>query len=122
MRRLRVTVRLVTALIGAAAAGCQRTSAEPETATLVNEPFFIRGTLTETRHPWGYRLRGEPGTGYHEKEAYFRIGPETKILKADGTAAAAADLIVGREMTLWITGPIAESYPVQVHAQRIVLK
>ena len=122
MRRLHVSVHLMTVLVSAAVGGCQRTSAEPEAAILVNEPFFIRGALTETRHPWGYRLRGEPGTGYHETEAYFRIGPETKLLKADGTAADAADLVVGREVTLWITGPIAESYPVQVHAQRIVLK
>jgi hypothetical protein len=44
------------------------------------------------------------------------------LLRADGTAATAADLVVGRELTLWITGPIAESYPVQVQAQRIILK
>jgi hypothetical protein len=113
----------MTALTGAAViAGCQRTGAGPDAAALVTEPFFIRGALTETQQPWGYRLRGEPGTGYHEKEAYFRIGPETMLLRADGTAATAADLVVGRELTLWITGPIAESYPVQVQAQRIILK
>ena len=123
MRRLFVTARLVVGVAAAvAAAGCQRSSAEPDAAALVNEPFFITGTITEVGQPGGYRIRGEPGTSYQVTEAYFRVGSETELRRADGTAAAVADLIVGRAMTLWITGPIAESYPVQVRAKIIVLK
>jgi hypothetical protein len=108
------------AVIGAVA--CQRTSAEPNAAALVTEPYFLRGTITEAGQAWGYRMYGEPGTSSRANEAYFRITPQTELLRADGSPATAADLIVGRSVSLWITGPIAESHPVQVGAKRIVLE
>ena len=110
----------VAAAVGAVA--CQRTSAEPDAAALVSEPFFLTGTITEAGKPWGYRMKGEPGTSYKVNEAYFRITAATELRRADGSPATTADLIVGREITLWIDGPIAESHPVQVGARRIILK
>ena len=122
MHRILVTARVVVGLAATALAACQGTSAEPGSASLANEPFFITGTITEVGQPGGYRIRGEPGTSYRVNEAYFRVDAETELRRADGTAATGADLIVGRNMTLWITGPIAESHPVQVRAKTIVLK
>ena len=122
MHRILVTARVAVALAATALAACQGTSAEPSAAALANEPFFITGTITEVGQPGGYRIRGEPGTSYRVNEAYFRVGDETVLRRADGTPATVADLIVGREMTLWITGPIAESHPVQVRAKAVLLK
>jgi hypothetical protein len=122
MHRILVTARVVVALAATALAACQGTSAEPSAAALANRPFFITGTITEVGQPGGYRIRGEPGTSYRVNEAYFRVDAETELRRADGTAATVADLVVGRNMTLWITGPIAESHPVQVRAKTIVLK
>lgn len=123
MRRIVVTARVVVGLLAAVVAvACQGSSAEPDAAALANEPFFLTGTITEVGQPGGYRIRGEPGTSYRVNEAYFRVGAETELRRADGTPATTADLVIGREITLWITGPIAESYPVQVRAKTIVLK
>ena len=123
MRRMLGTAGLIVgAALASAAVACQRTSAEPDAAALANEPFFLRGRITQAGHPWGYRMTGEPGTSYQVTEATFRLTSETVLRRADGSQATAADLAEGREITLWITGPIAESYPVQVTAQRIVLK
>ena len=101
---------------------CERTSTGFDAAALAKEPFFITGTITQAGQPWGYRVKGEPGTSYQINEAYFKLVPNTTVRRADGTPGTAADLTVGRAISLWITGPIAESYPVQVTAQLIVLK
>ena len=103
-------------------AACGGNSAEPDAAALASQPYFLKGAITEVGQPMGYRVRGEPGANSQEKEAYFRIGTETELRNADGSRATESDLVVGREITLWITGPIAESYPVQVRALRVELK
>ena len=122
MRRLFITAGLLVSAALSGAIACQGSSAAPDSAALASEPFFLQGTITEVGQPGGYRIKGEPGTSYQVNEAYFRVGSETELRRADGSRAAVSDLVVGRELTLWITGPIAESHPVQVRAQRIVLK
>ena len=122
MRRIFGTTGLVVSALLTGVVACQRTSAEPDAAALASEPFFLRGTITQAGQPWGYRIKGEPGTDYQVTEASFRVTAETSLRRADGSQATTADLVVGREITLWITGPIAESYPVQVSARRVLLK
>ena len=123
MRRLSSIARLVTALvIPTVVAGCGRESTEPSSGALTSEPFFITGAITETGRPWGYRVNGEPGTSYRVTDVYFSVGASTVIRRTDGSAATAADLVVGQSITLWITGAIAESLPPQVGARLIVLK
>jgi hypothetical protein len=123
MRRLANVVRLLTVyLIPVAVAGCHRVTTEPLAGILANGPFFIAGKITEAGHPWGYRVKGEPGTDYRVTDAYFTVGPSTVIQRTDGSAATTADLVVGKTITLWITGAIAESLPPQVGARLIVLK
>ena len=67
------------------------------------------------------RRIGEPGTSNRVTEAFFRTTSATLIRHADGSAATAADLMVGKKISLWITGIIMESYPVQVQATEIVI-
>ena len=123
MRRRSILRSLVASLgVVLTVGACQRDTTRPNAAALSKEPFFISGAITEAGHPWGYRVKGEPGTSYGVTEAYFKLVPNTAVQRADGTPATAADLTVGRAISLWITGPIAESFPVQVTAQLIVLK
>lgn len=125
MRQLRTILRLVPAAGLLAVAACGSTNTDPASARAdipTNEPFFLTGTITEVGHPWGYRMKGEPGTSYSVNEAFFTLAPDAVIQRADGAAASAADLTVGRAITIWITGAIAESLPVQVGAKLVVLK
>jgi hypothetical protein len=123
MRQLTLVVRCVTALIvPAMLLGCRRDTNAPDAVALTNEPFFITGSITQTGHPWGYLVRGEPGTSYRVNEVFFTVNANTVIRRADGGPATPADLTVGRAISLWITGAIAESLPPQVGARLIVLK
>lgn len=108
-------------MIGAVAACARDDTTSPATA-LSDEAFFIRGRITELGAPWGNLVAGEPGTSYQVDKAYFRTSTETEFRRANGSAASAADLRVGSTIMLWITGPIMESYPVQVIASRIVIE
>ena len=89
---------------------------------LSTEPFFIRGQITDAGHPWGYRVKGEPGTSYRVNDVVFRLTDASMIRRADGSIASAADLVVGREIVLWIDGAIAESLPPQVGARLVVIR
>lgn len=121
-RRIHVTIAaalVATAFLG----GCKREpTSSPAAALLASEPFFIRGAVSHVDHPWGIIVEGEPGTDYKTDKASFRIGPGTELIRADGTAGTAADIKVGTKITLWITGPIRESYPVQVDARRVLIE
>ena len=124
MRRLRIVSQLVPALTLLAFTACANTTdpARVPGNPLTAEPYFLTGTITQVGDSWGYRMKGEPGTSYRVNEAYFTLAPNARILRADGTAATETELTVGRSITLWITGAIAESLPVQVGARLIVLK
>ena len=117
-----VRAALSGALIISAVAGCRRDDPTSPAAAPFNEPFFIRGPITQLGAPWGNLVTGAPGTNYQVDRAYFRTSAETEFRGADGSPASAADLRVGGRITLWITGPIMESYPVQVFASRIVIE
>ena len=124
MRRCLTTLVFVTALsLTLAIVGCRRDTTEPNLfAALTTEPFFITGAITETGNAWGYRVKGQPGTDYSVTDVYFSISDETAIRHLDGSIASAAELVVGRPITLWITGAIAESLPPQVGARLIVVR
>ena len=94
----------------------------PATAPAVPaEPAFLRGAITRAGDSWGYLVEGTPGPGHREDKAYFTVGGAT-ILRRGGGRAGAADLAVGRVVSLWITGPVRESHPVQVDARVVVLE
>jgi hypothetical protein len=122
-RLTRVRFTIAAALVAGLITGCKREpTSTPASALFANDPFFIRGSVSEVGKPWGNLVTGEPGTSYKTDRAYFRITPETEFVRADGSAATVADVKVGTKITLWITGPIMESYPVQVAAQRILIE
>jgi len=120
----RIHVTMVAALAATALlSGCKREpTSTPAAALFASEPFFIRGVVSHADHAWGIIVAGEPGTDYKTDKAAFRIGSGTELIRADGRAASAADIKVGTKITLWITGPIRESYPVQVDARRVLIE
>ena len=121
--RVRVVGSLAAVLLWSVTiSGCGNDTTAPASAgPLANDPFFIRGSIAETGHPWGTLVRGEGSPRYPVSAAAFTVGPATRIQRADGTAAAAADLIVGRRITVWSTGVVLESLPPQIEAQRVII-
>lgn len=122
MRRFVVRAALTVVVGLGAIGGCRSDVASGPKATLAAGPYFIRGEITQAGQPWGTLVRGEPGTSYRVTEAFFRTTSETLIHHANGAAATAADLTVGKKISLWISGIILESYPVQVQATEIVIE
>ena len=100
--------------------GCGNASA-PAPAAALNEPFFIRGAIAETGRPWGTLVRGEGSARYPVVSAYFTVGPATLIQRRDGSAGSAAELTVGKRITVWNTGVVRESLPPQIDARLIVI-
>ena len=98
--------------------GCGGPATAPE---VPGEPAFIRGSITRVGDGWGYLVEGTPAAWHREDRAYFTATGAT-ILRRGGGRAGAAELAVGRAVSVWITGPVRESYPVQVDARVIVLE
>lgn len=102
--------------------GCGPGSTGPDAAAAVfYGNYFIRGTITETAHPWGYLVKATGGGTSREPSAAFTVSSATVIKRLDGSPASKADLQTGRTISLWITGIILESLPVQVEAKSIVI-
>lgn len=120
--RVSVIAAALTIVMGSVAlAGCEDATA-PQPAAALGEPFFIRGSIAETGKPWGTLVRGEGSPRYPVTSAYFTVGPSTLIQRANGSAASAAELTVGQRITVWSTGVVMESLPVQISARLIVIE
>lgn len=119
-RRVGLAAVTTALLASVALASCRRESTAPDPAAALSTRYFIHGSIVEIA-AWGYRVNGTPGTDYKVDQAFFRTTPQTEIRRSDGSPATVADLAVGRTITLWITGIIMESYPVQVVARAIVI-
>jgi hypothetical protein len=116
---LRRAVRGVGLLAVLTSPGCRESPVAPP---VPREPAFLSGRITQVGQPWGYLVEGTPGTSYQVDKAYFTVGGTATLVRRDGRPASAAELSVGRTVSLWITGVILESYPVQVEARAVVLE
>ena len=115
-------ILLRSALLGSLGLiACARPATAPKAAVL-SDDFFIRGTIVQVDAPWGFLVRGVSGTEYQVDRAFFTVHSGTEFRRRAGGNASVNDLTVGREISLWITGPIMESYPVQVSAQLIIVE
>jgi beta-N-acetylhexosaminidase len=88
----------------------------------------IRGTITDISMANGevisILVEGvvDPDTQYDK--ASLRVDNETEVLRLESygpVRASRDDLERGRQVEAWIVGPVAESYPVQGYAGRIVI-
>ena len=89
----------------------------------------IRGVITSITDGSGdvvgsVRSEGDIAQDTAYDKAVVRIEGDTRILRQVGNAmmeVTFADLTVGQTVEAWFTGPVAESYPVQVKASQIML-
>ena len=64
------------------------------------------------------RVAGQDGP----MPASVHVGKNVHLEDADGEPLRWADITKGRRVSVWITGEVAESYPVQVRATKIVIE
>jgi hypothetical protein len=89
----------------------------------------IRGVVTIITDGAGdvigsVRIEGAIAEDTDYDKAVVRVESDTRILRQVGNATMEitfGDLEVGQTVEAWFTGPVAESYPVQVKASQIVI-
>jgi len=88
----------------------------------------IRGTATKVNvavEPWTVLVEEQPEETSGSAKAVVSLTAETRILRRAGSGvepAAPADLAVGQTVSVWFSGPVMESYPVQATAAVVVIE
>ena len=81
----------------------------------------IRGIVTEVSGE-SVRIEADPAAASGSAKAVARVGAGTRVLYRGGEPASLADLTIGHNVSVWFTGPVMESYPVQAAAETIVIE
>jgi hypothetical protein len=109
---VRATV-VMALLLGVAVVGCAcRASAVP------NEVPGITGIVTQVASAGDDSMAilvegGEQPAGAVSDKALVTLTPSTRVLDPNGRTAPRSNIVVGVEVKVWFTGPVALSYPVQ---------
>jgi beta-N-acetylhexosaminidase len=114
---------ILSALVFLLAACASQTGSEAVPGT---DPS-IRGTVTRVSpdEPRTVLVEENPGEESGSNKASVRLTGDTRVLRRSGEAvqrAAPADLAVGQTVSVWFTGPVRESFPVQADAGTIVIE
>jgi hypothetical protein len=95
----------------------------PNGGTIPTDPPFMSGTVTSigrVAEGWIVRVEERPQDVSGSAKGAFRVGARTDVRRGGGRARA-DDLREGQRVRVWVTGPVAESYPVQAAARMIVI-
>ena len=113
-------------VLAACAAGSTlpATGAPSALSVLPARPPDMVGRITQQQ---GDRMlvAARPAETAGEQPISFRLGNATRIFRRTGQDlqdATVAELVVGREVQVWHTGPVAESFPAQATASVIVVQ
>lgn len=88
---------------------------------LPTEPPYLRGTVTAIDDAT-VRVEENAGERSGSAKAVLRITESTRIVWRTGRPAERGDLRLGARVSAWITGPVAESYPVQGEAAVLLVE
>jgi hypothetical protein len=115
-RRLSVTICLVLLC------GCQKPPRE-----VPGTPPSLTGTITriesQGRNSGQILVEENPDETSGSDKARIKISPATHIVRRSGhIAITAGDLRPGQRVSVWYSGPVLESYPVQASALVILLQ
>jgi hypothetical protein len=107
---------LLLLAFGCAGPGSRSQPADRDAGALVaNEAPSIQGTLTQ-RSQDRILIEEEPLDSSGSAKASVRLTRNTYFLRSPGNAARRDDLAVGQKVSVWYSGPVMESYPVQATA------
>lgn len=95
---------------------------------LPTESPGIRGVITKADSSAGSSnilVEENPADASGSNKASVRIKDQTKIYRREGGRlenSSASALTVGKQVSVWFEGPVAESYPVQGSASIVVIE
>jgi hypothetical protein len=93
----------------------------PKTTDVPSEAPSIRGTIT-SRTQTAILVEEDPAQRSGSAKASAQLNAKTTVSRADGRSAGQDDLKPGQVVSVWFTGPVAQSYPVRGTAARIVIE
>ena len=85
---------------------------------VATEAPSIQGTVTR-RSQDRILVEEEPLDSSGSAKASVRLTGNTSVLRSSGNPAARSDLAVGQKVSVWYSGPVMESYPVQATAAAV---
>lgn len=107
-----------------ATGACATASNEPA-GRPPDEPPYIEGTITSVSQTGQGTVVMVEEPGGNGNKAAVTIGPDTVVVQefGGGYEPAGLDLLgQGRRVAVWTTGPVMESFPVQLTASTIVIR
>jgi hypothetical protein len=96
----------------------------PNGGTLPNDAPYMSGTITavgRVAEGWSVRVEERPQDVSGSAKGVFRVGDRTDVRRATGGRARAEELREGQRVRVWVSGPVAESYPIQAGARAVVI-
>ena len=112
-------------LVGCSSSPTRAEDALPMEFAVRSDRPYIRGRIVEREElPAGdlrLRVRVPEGVEAKTPEAIITVLPNAILRWADGDVATRAQLVVGRMVTVWVTGPELRSLPPQVGANGLML-
>ena len=82
----------------------------------------LQGVVVELGPDQRVLLEHRPVREGCQRQALARLGPETRLVRRDGTGANAGDLRPGQRVTAWFGDVEMRSCPVQVDAVAIIIE
>lgn len=96
----------------------------PNGGTLPNDAPYMSGTITavgRVAEGWSVRVEERPEDVSGSAKGVFRVGDRTDVRRVTGGRARAEELREGQRVRVWVSGPVAESYPIQAGARMVVI-
>lgn len=109
------TVTLATIFLLLSCVAQKSGSREPESS----EPY-MRGQITHLSED-SILVEENPTDTSGSAKAVARFASWTRILSLNGDQLSSSDLREGQLVSIWFSGPVMKSYPVQGTASRIVI-
>ena len=95
-------------------------STNPSASGIPTDPPAIQGTITSVSRD-SILVEENPQDSAGSNKILLRLTADTRILKSSGAPASPADLVQGLKVRVWVTGPVATSYPMQGQAAVVVI-
>ena len=123
----KIRAHLVSALLFSSliSSGCSPAVTDPSvsdtTAAISRTTPSIIGQVTAVALPT-IVVEERPTEPHGSAKARVRITEGTQVLRRGAGVVGATELRVGQQVTVWFTGPVMESYPLQATAGVIVIE